>query len=881
MGKKELMQKFQKDHDKYWKVELFEREGFVRKQCKKCGKFFWSIAVGDTCPDATCTAYGFIGNPPTNKRFNYSEAWKEIDKFFVSQGHTSVRRYPVVSRWRPDLFFTVASIIDFQRIEKGQVAFELPANPLIVPQVCMRFSDIPNIGITGRHYSSFVMIGQHAVANEKGYWKDRCIDLDFELLNRVFGIPKEEIMFVEDAWIGYGAFGFSLEYYVKGLELGNAVFTQFLGDMDNYKEMDEKIIDMGAGLERFTWITQGTPTSYDAVFGPIVDTMKRKAGIEFDMELFNKYAKISGSLDMDVSKDIGNVRKGIAKSLGITAEELESKIAPLEAIYAICDHARTLAYAISDGALPSNTGGGYNLRVILRRALSFIEQFEFPFHINDIIELNCNELKPLFPELLENLPQMQEIIKVEEKRYDSTIKKSRRIVADILGEGSKFSSDELAKLYESQGITPELIQKVAKEEKVEIQIPSDFYDALTKNHIAAKEESSPFDAAGLPETKAVYYENAEKLELDSTVIAVRNGAVVLDATIFYPEGGGQVADLGTINGIKVLDVQKVSGVIFHKLEKLDFREGQRVYLHVDGERRKALMRHHTATHILNYACRRVLGNHVWQAGARKEMERAHLDITHYEKLSQEQIKKIELVANKIVLEDRRINIMNTERGEAERKYGFTIYQGGASPGRLIRIVEIEGGVDAEACGGLHLPSTGKVGMIKIIKEERIQDGIDRIEFVAGEAALSYIQKEDEVLRAASEKLKVSPEKLASTEERFFAEWKERGKKLEVLEERIAELEADKLLSEAKDGIVRKLLNVDAKLLEKIALCISEREMTAVLANQNNDVVAATFEGSKLNSSDLLSQLYSKFGGAGGGSKRFARGRTKEKVSFSD
>ena len=881
MGKKELIQKFQKDHEKYWKVELFKKEGYSRKKCQKCGKFFWTLTDSMTCPEVTCQSYGFIGDPPTKKRFSYAETWKEIDKFFVSKGHTSVRRYPVVSRWRPDLFFTVASIIDFQRIDKGTVAFELPANPLIVPQVCLRFSDIPNIGITGRHYSSFVMIGQHAIANEKGYWKDRCIELDFELLNKVFGIPKEEIVFVEDAWIGYGAFGFSLEYYVRGLELGNAVFTQFLGDINSYREMDEKVIDMGAGLERFTWITQGTPTSYDAVFGPIVGKMKREAGIEHDPELFLKYSRMSGSLDMDVATDIGKVRRDIAKSLGVTAEQLESEIAPLEAIYSICDHARTLAYAITDGALPSNTGGGYNLRVVLRRALSFIEEFNFPFKLNEIIELNCRELKPLFPELLENLPHMQKIIDAEEGRYGLTIKKSRRIVADILEKGSSFSSDQLAKLYESQGITPELIHKVAREEKVEVKIPADFYDALTRNHIAEKEEKSRFDATGLPETRAVYYEDAEKLELDSTVVAVRNDAVVLDATIFYPEGGGQAADLGTINGVKVLDVQKVAGVVFHVLEKPDFKEGERVYLHVDGERRKALMRHHSATHILNYACRNVLGSHIWQAGAKKEKERAHLDITHYEKLSPEQIRRIEYVANRIVLEDRKINIMNMERGEAERKYGFSIYQGGACPGRIIRIVEVKGGVDAEACAGLHLPSTGKVGMIKIIKEERIQDGVSRIEFVAGEEALKYVQKEDDMLRTASEKLKVSPEQLASTEDRFFTEWKERGKKVEELEERIAELEASKLVAEAKNGIVRKVLDVDAKLLEKIALHVAEEEVVAVLANQDNDVVAAAVEGSEREADKLLSELYSKFGGAGGGSKTFARGRTKEKVSFKE
>lgn len=880
MEKKELVQKFQKEYEKYWKVELFDREGFMRKQCPNCGKFFWSLTDRKTCPDSSCQGYEFIGNPPTKRRLNYVETWKEIEKFFVQNNHTSIRRYPVVSRWRPDLFFTVASIIDFQRVEKGAVVFELPANPLIVPQVCLRFSDIPNIGVTGRHYSSFVMVGQHAVANKKGYWKDRCIDLDFELVNKVFGIPKEEIVFVEDAWIGYGAFGFSLEYYVRGLELGNAVFTQFLGDMENYREMDEKIIDMGAGLERFTWITQGTPTSYDAVFGSVTGKMITDAGLEYDEELFLRYAKLSGSLDADVTSDVGSVRKNIAKLLGVSVGELESKIAPLEAIYAICDHARTLAYAITDGALPSNTGGGYNLRVVLRRALSFIERFSFPFKLIDVMELNCKELQPLFPELLENLPHMQKVMEVEESRYLSTIKKSRRIVADIFEQGRTFTSERLAKLYESQGITPELIEKVAREEGIEIKIPSDFYDALTRNHVAEKEEKPPFDASSLPETRLVYYENPDKLELDAKVVGVRNGAVVLDATIFYPEGGGQAADLGSIDGVKVLDVQKVGGVVFHIVEKPDFKEGSIVHLRIEEGRRKALMRHHTATHILNYACRKVLGKHVWQAGARKEEERAHLDITHYEKLSPEQIKEIELLANRIVLEDREVRITNMPRAEAEKRYGFAIYQGGAAPGKLVRVVEIEG-ADVEACGGLHLPSTGKVGMIKIVKEERIQDGVSRIEFVAGEQALKYTQQQEEILKQACEKLRVSLEQLPSAEERFFSEWKERGKMLEELENKIAELEASMLAKEAKEEMVRKVLNFNRNILEKIAINLAENGITAVLANKENDVVASAPEESPVDAAKLLAEVYSKFGGAGGGSRTFARGKTKEPVSFGE
>ena len=189
------------------------------------------------------------------------------------------------------MYFTIASIVDFQRIEGGKIAFEFPENQLIIPQMCLRFNDIENVGVSGKHFTSFVMIGQHCVANEKGYWKDECIDLDYGLLNSVFGIPKKEIVFKEDVWVGYGAFGYSLEYYVRGLELGNAVFTQFEGDPTNYKTMDDKIIDMGAGLERFSWLTQGTPTAYEAVFGSTINHMIDKCNITYDQDFFENYSK--------------------------------------------------------------------------------------------------------------------------------------------------------------------------------------------------------------------------------------------------------------------------------------------------------------------------------------------------------------------------------------------------------------------------------------------------------------------------------------------------------------------------------------------------------------------------------------------------------------
>ena len=260
MDKSEILNIFSSDYEKFYKVSLFERLGFIRQSCNICGKFYWSLSLRSCCPDHE--NYSFIGNPPTSKRLGYIQSWEEIKKYFEKNGHKIVNRYPVVCRWREDLYYTIASIVDFQRITENKVVFELPHNPLVVPQMCLRFNDVENVGTSGRHYTSFCMIGQTCNADKDGgYWKDRCIDLDFGLLVDVFGISPNEITFVEDVWLGAGAFGCSLEYFVRGLELGNAVFTEFEGSEKNYHVMKNKIIDMGAGLERFSWITNGTSTS--------------------------------------------------------------------------------------------------------------------------------------------------------------------------------------------------------------------------------------------------------------------------------------------------------------------------------------------------------------------------------------------------------------------------------------------------------------------------------------------------------------------------------------------------------------------------------------------------------------------------------------------
>ena len=183
VSKAEILRQLQKEPEKYWKVGVFEKEGFQRKVCPSCGKGYWTLQEDRAhCPDPGCgEEYGFIGDTIAKSKTDYIETWKLFEKFFVKNGHASIPRYPVISRWREDLFFNIASIVDFQRFDEGVMTFDYPENPLIVPQICLRFNDISNVGVTGRHHSCFMMPGQHAFNMPKeGYDKDHCIDLNFK-----------------------------------------------------------------------------------------------------------------------------------------------------------------------------------------------------------------------------------------------------------------------------------------------------------------------------------------------------------------------------------------------------------------------------------------------------------------------------------------------------------------------------------------------------------------------------------------------------------------------------------------------------------------------------------------------------------------------------
>ena len=886
MDKKEILSKFSAEPERYYKVKLFDNEGFERKSCATCKRFYWTVDENRVnCPDHSDDTYSFIGNPPTKKRFDYTQAWKEVESFFVKNGHTSVNRYPVVCRWRDDLYFTIASIVDFQRVMGSKVAFEFPANPLVVPQTCLRFKDLENVGVTGRHFSSFCMIGQHSIPNSDGYWKDQCVDLDYRLMTEQFGVDKKEVVFVEDVWEGGGSFGSSLEFFVNGLELGNAVFTEFQGDLSNYKTLDQQIIDMGAGLERFAWLTMGTPTAYDCCFGPITDNLLQKVGIDTKNDLLVAYfTKIAKHLEQ--FSDLSEVRKHAIKSAGLTNDQVNKIITPLEGIYLIIDHVRTLIFAISDGALPSNVGGGYNLRMILRRIISTMDRLSLKFDINEMIDTQIDYLKNTYPELERTREDIKTIIGIESGRYDNSKLRMEKIVSKL---EQKPTVDDLIRLYESDGVTPDYL----KEMKVISDIPSTFYSKLSELHQSKKQkEQEQISLDGLPETELLYYSDDPK-EFDASVLKSFDKYVILDKTSFYARGGGQEPDHGTIGEFEVVDVTKHGNVVVHELKNGIPGEGSMVSCSVYSKRRDSITKNHTSTHILNSSTRNVLGSWVWQHSAFKDEDHARLDITHHSALTDDEIIKIEKLANSIVEKNMSVTIDNFDRGTAEQKYGFKIYQGGIVPVKSVRIVSIED-FDIEACGGTHVKKTGEIELIKITKAKRIQDGVVRIEFVSGATALDYTKQHDANMTKKSTELK---EKLELKEKRREQK-QELRERFPVLVDNIIQSEVG---TNSVDGITVDVtesgkpnfcstmneqydeffhINLGEKLIEKDPWMVY-----CGIFEEKDKIRAIIYSGEQAEkekkAGDIAKAVSEVLGGAGGGNQRFAQGGGKNKSKKND
>lgn len=889
-----------------YNLDFFKAEGFHRKTCERCGGRFWTRDPSrTTCGDPPCDPYTFIGSPVFKREIELDEMREHYLSFFEERGHTRIKRYPVIARWRDDIYLTIASIADFQPfITSGLVP--PPANPLTVSQPCIRLDDLDSVGRSGRHLTTFEMMAHHVfnTPDKEIYWKDETVALCDELLLGL-GADPLAVTYKESPWAGGGNAGPSVEVMVGGLELATLVFMDMKvsakGEYEikgeRYSKMPNYIVDTGYGLERFVWASKGSPTIYDAIFPDVVDHISELAGLESSVSdeerarILAHNARLAGMVDLE-DASLRDLRSKIASDIGISAEKLDEIITPLERIYAVADHTRCLAYMLGDGIIPSNVKAGYLARLVIRRTLRQMKDLGIDVPLSELVSMQLSRID--YAVLDERLETIVEILDQEEEKYAETLEKGRRLVKRI-AEGYKKKDEtiplsEMISLYDSHGIPPEIAQEAAFEAGVGVDLPDNFYSRVASTHIKSEKMEKEEVTIDLPETRRMFYERPFERKFQAKVLDVADGNVILDQTLFYPEGGGQPADHGLIRKgsktFRVADVQSVGKVVLHKIADeesaaaaAEIRPGDSIEGEIDMTRRLAHARHHTAAHIIHDSAKKVLGSHIWQAGAQKSVDRARLDISHYKRISRDELKEIELFANRTVMENVPISTGWLERSEAEKKFGFELYQGGVPPGKSIRVVQV--GSDVEACAGTHCTNTGMVGPIKVLRTERVQDGVERIEFAAGEAAVLRGQERDDLLFGASDTLSVPPEQLPKTASRFFEEWKDLRKEAARLKEDLARAQMEGLTSKAVEVgglkvVVQIVENADVEELIKAASMISAKDYVAILGSEKDGakIVAAvgkTGLEKGLKAGDIVEAATKVVGGGGGGKPEIAQG----------
>ena len=884
-----------------YQLDYFKTHGLVRKVCKSCGSAFWTRdPAREVCGDAPCEPYDFIGNPVFKPQT--LESMRETYlSFFERNGHTRIERYPVVARWRDDIYLTIASIADFQPFVTAGIV-PPPANPLTISQPCIRLNDLDSVGRSGRHLTCFEMMAHHAfnTPTDEIYWKDRTVELCDQLLKSL-GADLARVTYKEHPWIGGGNAGPSVEVLIGGLEVATLVFmslsrqkgSQAGVDLngETYYPMKTRVVDTGYGLERFVWASKGSPTIYDAVFPEMVSRVLDSAGLShmLDNKDFTKIlglnAKFAGLMDISGS-NLYNLRKKVASAIDVPIDKLDRMITPIEKVYAVVDHTRCLAYMLGDCIVPSNVREGYLARLVIRRTLRMMNDLNVNEPLADLIE---QQMRIVGMHAFEQDPAIvREIVERETGKYAATLDRGMRIVQKIArtykAKSQRVPVNEIVTLYDSHGIPPEMIKEIATKEGAVVDLPDNFYSQIADMHSEAKTEGDAENlpakyaerVQGLPATKKLYYDQTADIEFEAVVLDFFDGYVVTDQTLFYPEGGGQPSDTGTLvtaeSMVRVDSVVRIGEVILHHITGGVVRRGDQVKGMVDEDRRWSLMRHHTATHILLHATKEVLGPHIHQAGAQKGHESSRIDIRHYKHITPEELKKIEIAANRIIMTGQQVEIAIEDRAKAEQKYGFTLYQGGVPPGREIRVVKVAG--DIEACAGTHCRNTGEVGMLKIIRIEHIQDGIERIEFTAGIAALYYMQHLEQIVSESAGVLSVQTEKLPATVNRFFTEWKDQKKEIDRLSQNVVELETKSLVAESVGDVpvVVRRIDLSPRELSAIAGSVSARGGVALLAGSGETVRVVLASGcDKVNAGEIIGQVSELLGGKGGGKPALAQG----------
>src|SRR3989441_10474871 len=891
-------------------LNFFKEEGITRQPCPRCKSWFWAKPGRETCGEVPCSPYTFLDNSPMKRNCTLHEMRQLFLEYFKERDHTIIRPYPIVARWRDDVYLVGASIMDFQPyVIEGTVP--PPANPLVVSQPSVRFTDIENVGPTaGRHLTIFEMGGAHAFnyPDHEVYWKEDCVRYHHKLLTEVLSVPSEMITYKEHFWSGGGNAGPDLEGIVAGLEISTLVFMQYKVQGEELIALPIRTVDTGYGMERWAWLSQGSPSGFHAVYGPLLAQVMELAKVDLDENTLSSLTRWAGIYGAYSRASREAYVDATAQETGRDKDVFRSIVQTLEAAFAITAHTNPIPFLSAKAVVPPNVGKGSRTRLIIRRAARLARQIGILQELPSIIEGQIKLWGGEFHLLREMRGEILDGLRIEVEKYEETIIKGSEAVLRLSKELSsqgvrKIPTDQLVLLYDSRGLAPEIVKESAEKVGVEVDVPENFLTLVAERHSKPTNslEASPSEPQweaklkDLPATRALYYDDAYQTSFQAKVIAkVAENALVLDQTCFYPEGGGQPADHVDLRvgdkKLKVTNVQKIGNTIVHFLDQPIDQEIDLVEGEIDWQRRQNLMRHHTGTHVLIGAARRALGEHVWQAGVQKEVESSRLDITHYREISPKEREQIEKLVNQVILRDLPVQVTWMAREKAEAKYGYRLYQGGAVPGSKVRVVRIQGW-DAEACGGTHCKRTGELGVFKIEKAGKLQDGVERIIFSAGEPALKRINQQSEALAKASELLKTTPEKLPESIKALVTERDSLERELEKVHAKSTEAHVKQLAKKATAlGTVRVLLAKTAKKkgidTVEVANWLKESDpnMLAVIfeVSERVQVVAAAGDEAVkagVNAGQIVSEASKVLGGGGGGRPFFATGggSSKDKV----
>ena len=864
------------------------------------------------------------------KPYGLNELREMFLRFFETKGHLRLPSFSLIPQDDASLLLINSGMAPMKPYFKGDK--EPPRHRVCTCQKCIRTGDIENIGKTARHGTYFEMLGNFSFGD---YFKHEAIAWSWEFLtspdwvgldperlypsvyekdDEAFNIWRDEIGIPESRitrlgkednfWEhGSGPCGPCSEiYFDRGEEYGcgkpdcapgcdcdrymevwNNVFSQFDNDGNgNYSDLIQKNIDTGMGLERLAVVCQGVDSLFD------VDTV---------MNITHKVSEITGAHYGDSHKTDVSLR-------------------------VITDHIRASVMMISDGILPSNEGRGYVLRRLLRRAarhgklLGVSEPFLY-----QVVDMVVHENECQYPELREKQAYITRVIRNEEENFAKTIDAGMHIFSDLLAEHQAkgelvFSGADAFKLYDTYGFPIDLTREMVQEQDMTVDEDA-FQNLMEQQRVRARKAREALgDLAwagvdlGLDPTPTQFTGHDHTVD-QGTILAIvcdgevcseidegKQGVLVLDCTPFYAEMGGQVADHGVIETdgalFQVTDVQKdKAGKFLHHgvMHSGHLQVEQTVTARIDTDRRKAIMRAHSATHLLQAALREVLGDHVHQAGSLVEPDRLRFDLTHFSAITPEELERVNEIVGDWILDGMDVTVSEMSMAQAKASGATALFS--EKYGDVVRVVNM-GGKSIELCGGTHVDNTAKIGPFRITGESSVASGVRRVEAITGKAYLREMEAVNRRMYAAAEVLHAKPADLIAKAKGFTAELKEARQNVERMKEKILHSDVDRFLYASKNiggikVITTTRTDLDAGDLRKLGDFLRDKDpdTVAVLATATESKVTFVAVCGKnavakgIRAGDLVRAVSAVTGGKGGGKPDSAMGGGSEVLKIDD